>query len=365
MKVIFAGGGTGGHVFPALAIADELKKLDAGVEILFVGTKDKIEARLVPQKGYLFRTIWISGFRRSLAPRNLLFPLKVVVSFLQSFIIMKGVKPDVVVGTGGYVCGPVLYVASLLGIPTIIQEQNSYPGVTTRLLSSRAQEVYLMFESAIPHLKRKDNVIISGNPTRDNLGTVLKAEALQRFGFSDRKKTLLVLGGSLGATSINNAILKDIQKFLDAGIQILWQTGEQDCDRIQHAVKSYPDVHVYAFIESMEYAYAAADLAFCRAGAITIAELTRLGVPTVFVPYPYAAANHQVENAKAIVKAGAAEMIFDYEADRKAGETILNLIADDTALQRMRKKSFELGKPGAAKAIARSVLQIGLNHERR
>ncbi|MGD0337308.1 MAG: undecaprenyldiphospho-muramoylpentapeptide beta-N-acetylglucosaminyltransferase [Bacteroidota bacterium] len=359
MKVIFAGGGTGGHVFPAIAIADEVKKLDPSSEILFVGTKERIESRLVPQKGYPFRTIWISGFRRKLSLDNLLFPLKILVSLMQSLILLKSEKPDVVVGTGGYVCGPVLYVASILEIPTVVQEQNSLPGVTTRLLSRRATEVHLMFESAVRYLKRSDNVKITGNPTREILGSISRKDALHYFGFVGSKKTLLVLGGSLGALSINNAVLRCLKDFGNAGIQIIWQTGEQDYERVRSLTGEFPDVKVFKFIESMEYAYAAADLTLCRAGAITIAELTRLGVPTVLIPYPYAAANHQVENAKAMVKAHAAEMIMDHETDRKTCETVLGLIRDDARLKTMHENSLMLGKPAAAKDIARSVVALG------
>lgn len=359
MKVIFAGGGTGGHVFPAIAIADEVKKLDPAAEILFIGTKEKIESRLIPQKGYQFRTIWISGFQRKLSLDNLLFPAKVLVSLLQSLILLKSEKPDVVVGTGGYVCGPVLYIASMLGIPTVVQEQNSLPGVTTRLLSARATEVHLMFESAVQYLKRSDNVKITGNPTRDILGSISRSAALDHFGFLGSKKNLLILGGSLGALSINNAVVRCLKELGNAGIQIIWQTGERDFDRIKSLAQEFLDIRVYKFIESMEYAYAAADLALCRAGAITIAELTRLGVPTVFIPYPYAAANHQVENAKAIVNANAAEMILDHEADRKTCEVVLGLIRDDERLRVMHENSLMLGKPAAAKEIAQSVIALG------
>jgi UDP-N-acetylglucosamine--N-acetylmuramyl-(pentapeptide) pyrophosphoryl-undecaprenol N-acetylglucosamine transferase len=359
VKVIFAGGGTGGHVFPAIAIADEVKKLDPTAEILFVGTQEKIESKLVPQKGYQFQTIWISGFHRSMSLSNILFPLKVLVSILQSFILIKNEKPDVVVGTGGYVCGPVLYVASLLGIPTVVQEQNSLPGVTTRLLSPRATEVHLMFESALRYLKRSDNVRLTGNPTREILGSISRAAALDHFGFFGSKKTLLVLGGSLGALSINNAVVGCLKELGNAGIQIIWQTGEDDFERIKSLTGEFSGVKVYRFIESMEYAYAAADLVLCRAGAITIAELTRLGVPTVFIPYPYAAANHQVENAKAIVSAKAAEMIMDHEADRKTCGVVLGLIRDDVRLRAMHENSLMLGKPAAAKEIAQSIIALG------
>jgi len=257
------------------------------------------------------------------------------------------------------VCGPVLYIASLLGIPTVIQEQNSLPGVTTRLLSPRATEVHLMFESALRYLKRSDNVRLTGNPTREILGSISRAKALDHFGFLGSKKTLLVLGGSLGALSINNAVTGCLKELGNAGIQIIWQTGETDFDRIKSLTAEYSGAKVYKFIESMEYAYAAADLVLCRAGAITIAELTRLGVPTVFIPYPYAAANHQVENAKAIVNAKAAEMIMDHEADRKTCGVVLGLIQDDARLHAMHENSLMLGKPAAAKEIAQSVIALG------
>lgn len=359
MKVLFAGGGTGGHVFPAIAIADEVKKLQPSAEILFVGTKERIESRLIPQKGYMFRTIWISGFRRRLSPDNLLFPVKVLVSLFQSLILLKSEKPDVVVGTGGYVCGPVLYVASLMGIPTVVQEQNSLPGITTRMLSARATEVHLMFESAVHYLKRSDNIRITGNPTREVLGSISRTDALNHFGFSGSKKTLLVLGGSLGALSINNVVVGCLEKLAHDEIQVIWQTGEQDYKRIAMLTGNLVNVKVYKFIDTMEYAYAAADLALCRAGAITIAELTRLGVPTIFIPYPYAAANHQVENAKAIVKSNAAVMILDHEADQKTCETILGLIHDETRLKEMHRNSIMLGKPAAAKDIAQSIILLG------
>ena len=361
VRAIFAGGGTGGHLFPAIAIADELKKNEPNVEILFIGTSDKIEARVVPQKGYLFRSIWISGFHRRLRISNLLFPLKVIVSFMQSVSIIKAFKPDVVVGTGGYVSGPVLRAAIFAKVPTLIQEQNSYPGVTTRMLAKKSNEVHLTFESSKKYFKQTNNTFITGNPTRNDLDNVNREEAIRYFGFepSEQKKTLLVFGGSLGAHTINTAIQKNLNNIYQKNIRLIWQTGSEDFESTKKMCAAYPQNAVWtnAFIDRMDYAYAASDLVVCRAGATTIAELTRLGKAAILVPYPFAAANHQVENAKSMAEYGAAEIVYDHEVQDRL-EPELNLLMDDERLQRMSKKSKMFGKPDAAREIARRVIQL-------
>ncbi len=312
LKVLFAGGGTGGHLFPAIAIADELRRRFPLCQIVFVGTKEKIEARVVPQKGYTFRTIWISGFHRNLRISNLLFPFKVIVSLIQSWSIIRSVQPDAVVGTGGYVSGPVVYVATLLKIPTLIHEQNSFPGATTRFLESRVRRVCITFEQSKKYLKKKDSVVLSGNPTRASLDHVPRNEAYRYFGFDaeGNQKTLLVFGGSLGAATINTAVIHALDSFVQQGFRIIWQTGQDDYQRVVTAANKHhsSSLWVQPFIDRMDYAYAASDLIVCRAGATTIAELTRLGKPAILVPYPYAAADHQTENARAMTQAGAAMM---------------------------------------------------------
>jgi UDP-N-acetylglucosamine--N-acetylmuramyl-(pentapeptide) pyrophosphoryl-undecaprenol N-acetylglucosamine transferase len=358
LRAIFAGGGTGGHLFPAIAIADEVKKMRPDAEILFVGTKDRIEARVVPQRGYEFRTIWISGFHRRFRLENVVFPLKVVVSLMQARSIISEFHPDVVVGTGGYVCGPVVRAAVMRRVPTLLQEQNSYPGVTTRVLAGKVDELHLTFEGSRKYVARTSGVFVSGNPTRGDLETAARADALAFFGFDpgSRKKTLLIFGGSLGARSLNRAVERNLDGMLSAGVRLVWQTGSEDIGRAQELVSGAPAGTVYAgaFIDRMDYAYAAADLVICRAGATSVAELTRLGKPAILVPYPHAAAGHQRENAMALAGAGAAAFIEDAEIGEKLLPEIRSLL-DDAALRAMAGRSKSLGKPDAAAVIARHV----------
>ncbi|HMD14069.1 MAG TPA: undecaprenyldiphospho-muramoylpentapeptide beta-N-acetylglucosaminyltransferase, partial [Bacteroidota bacterium] len=355
LRAIFAGGGTGGHLFPAIAVADELKKLDLGAEILFVGTKDKIEARVVPQCGYAFRTIWISGFHRSFRLGNFLFPLKVVISFMQARSIIQKFKPDVVIGTGGYVSGPVLRAAVSMKIPTLIQEQNSYPGVTTRMLADRVDELHLTFESSKKYFSQKDRVFVSGNPTRNTLENADTEKASAYFGFDQAQniKTLFVVGGSLGARSINEAVRLHLDELIKDGFRILWQTGKEYFPEASAAAKKYSSnmISVHQFIDRMDYAYAVADLVVCRAGATTLAELTRLGKPAILVPYPHAAANHQVENARAMTESGAAEILYDAEVSERLLQCVL-AVSEDKRLLQMSEQSRALGKPNAARDIA-------------
>lgn len=358
VNIVFAGGGTGGHLFPALALAEEVRTLRPEANILFVGTKRKIEARLVPQKGYAFRAIWISGLHRGLRLENILFPMKVIVSLVQSTMILLSFKPDVVVGTGGYVAGPVLSVASLLGIPTVVLESNSYPGVTTRLLSRRATAVLLTFERSKQWLKRIDNVQVVGTPTRRELDGVDRDVAAAYFNMRPDRKTVLVFGGSLGASSLNAAVSQSLPELVARSVQVVWQTGEVGYQRYKDFAKD-TQVWVNAFIERMDCAYAAADLVVCRAGATTLAELTRLGKPAVLVPYPHAAAQHQEINARTLVEADAAEMVREEELNVKLLQTIVRLLFDDSALQRMAGQAKKLGNPEAGKRIAEILLALG------
>jgi len=357
-NILFAGGGTGGHLFPALAIADEIRKRNPNANLLFVGTKDKIEARIVPQRGFGFTTIWISGFHRGLRLQNLLFPVKIVVSLLQSFFLIKRFLPDVVVGTGGYVCGPVLFVSSLLGIPTIVHESNSYPGITTRLLSGRATKVFTAFEATNRWLKRTDNVELVGTPTRESLDNVPRETAIRFFGLDERKQTVLVFGGSLGASSVNRAMTQIVNDFTGSGIQVIWQMGESDYSDIKDKTKGRNVGWIGAFIERMDYAYAAADVVVSRAGATTIAELTRVGKPAVLVPYPFAAADHQTINARTIAETGAAVIVPDKDVNTSLGKTILEILKDRERMEVMSKASKALGRPNAGRTIAEKILSF-------
>ena len=355
LKILIAAGGTGGHVFPAIAIADEIKKLRSNAEFLFVGTKGKIESRVVPQRGYVMACIWISGFHRSVRIENLLFPIKVFVSLVQSFFLMKKFQPGIVIGTGGYVCGPVLYVASMLGIPTAVHESNSFPGITTRMLSTRATRIFTAFDATARWLKRKDNIELSGTPTRDVLGTVSREDGIKFFNLDPSKKTVFVFGGSLGAASINEAVKYLVHDVSDFNIQWIWQTGKTDAVLAMTTMKN---CWVNTFIDKIEYAYAAADVVVCRAGATTLAELTRLGKASILIPYPYAAADHQTFNAQTLVNAGAAMMIADRDVKMKLKDVLNSILNDDKKRQQMNEASLALGKPNAGREIAQRILEL-------
>jgi UDP-N-acetylglucosamine--N-acetylmuramyl-(pentapeptide) pyrophosphoryl-undecaprenol N-acetylglucosamine transferase len=357
IKILIAAGGTGGHIFPAIAIADEIRKLRSHAEILFVGTKEKIESRVVPQRGYSLAFIWISGFHRSVRMDNVLFPIKVFAALVQSFFLMKRFQPDMVIGTGGYVCGPVLYTASLLGIPMVVHESNSYPGITTRMLSTRATRIFTAFDATARWLKRKDNIEVTGTPTRDVLGTVSREEGIKFFNLDPSKKTVFVFGGSLGATSINEAVKLLVHDFVDSHIQFIWQTGSTDAVPAKE-MAAMKNCRVSAFIDKMEYAYAAADVVVCRAGATTLAELTRLGKAAVLIPYPHAAADHQTFNAQTLVDAGAAVMIADRDVQLKLKEVLYSIINDEKKRLQMNEASRAVGIPNAGKDIAQRILGL-------
>jgi UDP-N-acetylglucosamine--N-acetylmuramyl-(pentapeptide) pyrophosphoryl-undecaprenol N-acetylglucosamine transferase len=356
LKILLAAGGTGGHVFPAIAIADELKKGRPFAEFLFVGTRDKIEARVVPQRGYALAFIWISGFHRSLTADNLLFPVKVIVSLVQSFFLIRKFQPDIVIGTGGYVCGPVLYCASLLGVPTVVHESNSFPGVTTRMLSTKATRIFTAFDATAHWLKRKDNIVLVGTPTRDVLGTVSREEGIKFFKLDPLKKTVFVFGGSLGAASINEAMTILLNEQRDPALQWIWQTGK--VGPIKNELRLMAYCRIRQFIDAMEYAYAAADVVVCRSGATTLAELTRLGKASILIPYPHAAADHQTYNARTMVDAGAALLIADRDVKIKLWDAVRDLIHDDKKREQMSQASRALGKTDSGREIARQILDV-------
>lgn len=361
VRVVFAGGGTGGHLFPALAIADALRTIDPEAAILFIGTQGKIEARVVPAQGYDFAPIWISGLRRTVSLSTLAFPLKVVVALVQSFFILRKFGADVVVGTGGYVCGPPVFMGSLMGLPTVVQEQNSFPGTTTRILARRATQVHLTFETTRRSLRREDNVMVSGNPVRAAVGTIRRAEAAAALGIDPERRTLLVVGGSQGAASMNAAIGDAVADVTAAGVQILWLTGEREYARLASALSpSVPGsmVTMMPFCETMEHAYAVADLAVCRSGATTLAELMCAGVPSILVPYPHAAADHQTANARAMVEKGAALLCPDEDAGTALKGMVLDTLSQPSALMAMATAARSMARPDAAMTIARSLYHL-------
>jgi UDP-N-acetylglucosamine--N-acetylmuramyl-(pentapeptide) pyrophosphoryl-undecaprenol N-acetylglucosamine transferase len=354
-KVLFAGGGTGGHLFPAIAVAEQIKELKPDTEILFVGTKSKIEGKMVPKLGYKFKSIWIKGFSRKFNFEKLLFPLKLFVSVIQSLIINVKFQPRVAIGSGGYVSGPAVFGSSVMGAKIILLEQNSYPGITTRLLERYADEVHISFEDSKKYLKRKEKTILTGNPVRKNLGAENKITALEKFGLTTRSKTLLVLGGSLGAASINNAVVYNIAKLEQAGIQIIWQTGANYFD--DHQMYSSKSVKVYEFIDDMNAAYSACDLLLARAGATTIAEILVLGVPSILVPSPNVSENHQYYNAKSLSDNKAAVLLKDDELNFGLSESVISIIDSEDKLLGLKNNAINLAKPDAAKTIAINALK--------
>ncbi len=337
IRIIFAGGGTGGHVFPAIYMAEYLRK-HWGASCQFVGTKNGFENRKVPQSGFLIRHIWISGFRRGFYLSNLMFPLKLLVSSLQSKKILKQVKPHLVIGTGGYVAGPILQQAVKKGIPTAIQEQNSYPGVTTRLLAPKVNCVFLAYEDSLKYLKNLNKYILTGNPIKENLLIDDLSEARKFFGLKEKLPVILVFGGSQGARSLNTAIDKILEMKILKNVQVIWQTGPKEFEQYQKKYTDYKDLNlcILPFIDQMDFAYSISHFAVTRAGAMTISELAAARLPAILVPYPFAAADHQKKNARSIASAGGALMIEDNSGLREAlGNAILTLLASPEKVKGM------------------------------
>ncbi|MEX0856607.1 MAG: undecaprenyldiphospho-muramoylpentapeptide beta-N-acetylglucosaminyltransferase [Balneolaceae bacterium] len=359
-RILLAAGGTGGHVYPAIAIADALKAENNNTSILFVGTKDHMEWKAVPKAGYEIANVWISGFHRRLTMKNLLFPVKLITSVMQSLKILNSFKPQVVVSCGGYAAGPVGWVAGKKNIPVVIQEQNSFPGVTNRMLAKFAHKIFTAFKEAdnfFPESKTQ----ITGNPTRSTLLNVDKQEALQAFGFDENKPVLLVLGGSGGAKTINEAMSEQIQHLQDtSGLQVIWQCGSRYFDELSATInlKKLADVRLSAFLENMPEAYAAADLVVSRAGASSCSELMLTGKPSVLVPSPNVAGDHQTKNAKAMVDAGASKLLTDSNLKENLTELIESLIFDQERLNKMHSAALSLAKPEAAQMIAKEILEL-------
>ncbi len=355
-RFIFAGGGTGGHLYPAIAVAQQIRALKPEAEILFVGTKEKIEARVVPANGFSFKTIWISGFARKINVKNLLFPLKVVVSLIQSLGINLNFKPRVAIGTGAYVAGPVIWGASVTGAKVILLEQNSYPGITNRLLEKKAEEIHLTFEDSKQYFRDKSKLKVTGNPVRINLQLMDKTESRKKFGIYGNGKVLLVLGGSLGAKALNEAVADSIKELTELGVAVIWQAGPAYYETYKELQS--PTVKIFPFIEDMSAAFSACNLMLARSGATTIAEAANLGLPVIFVPSPNVAANHQYMNAKSIVDGGAAVMIEDKNLKKELVEKTVSLINDDTRLEELKNRIKKFANSNAAEIIAKRAIQL-------
>jgi len=357
-KAVFAAGGTGGHIFPAIAVADELKKINKNTEIVFIGAKGRIEEKIVPNAEYELKTLGVRGFYRSINPKNITVFTKFLKALREAKKFLKDCRPDLVYGTGGFVSGPVLMAAHKLGLLTVIQEGNYYPGITVKWLSGNADKVILNFEDTKKFLKRQDNIKIMSYPVRENLKHYPKAEACRFFGLNENKKVLFAFGGSQGAGSINKAILNNIEQLNGDNIQLIWQSGESDLKNITKAAEKYENIKVLGFIDNIDYAYSAADLIICRAGISTVMELAYFGAAVVFVPFPFASENHQEKNARAMADAGAAEMILDRDLQNKFYETAASLLKDEKQLEIMRKNIKKFADKDAASKIAKLLVQM-------
>jgi UDP-N-acetylglucosamine--N-acetylmuramyl-(pentapeptide) pyrophosphoryl-undecaprenol N-acetylglucosamine transferase len=314
-RIILSGGGTGGHIYPAISIANELKLRFPDSEFLFVGARDKMEMEKVPEAGYKIEGLWISGIQRKLTIKNLSFPFKLIVSLLRSRKILKQFKPDVVIGTGGFASGPLLQMATVKGIPSLIQEQNSYPGITNKLLGKKANKICVAYDG-LERFFPTGKIIKTGNPVRQDLLSLedKSIEAKDFFGLKHNKITLLVLGGSLGARRINELIVKKLDFFEEQNVEIIWQCGKLYFKEYK-IYGNIKDVQVHAFINRMDMAYAASDIIISRAGAGSVSELCIVGKPVIFIPSPNVAEDHQAKNANAIVEKDGAILIKEGDLD--------------------------------------------------
>ena len=353
-RFIISGGGTGGHIYPAIAIANELKLRYPEAKILFVGAQDRMEMEKVPQAGYEIEGLWISGLQRSLSSKNLAFPIKLVSSLIKSRKIIKKFKPNIAIGTGGYASAPLLKVASNIGIPCLIQEQNSHAGITNKWLAGKVQKICVAYEG-MEKFFPKEKMVVTGNPVRQDLLEIdsKREEAVAFFKLVPNKKTLLVLGGSLGARRINELIEKSLPYFIENNLQVIWQCGKFYEDTYSN--KSTKLVQVHAFLNRMDLAYAAADIIISRAGALSVSELCLVGKPIVFIPSPNVAEDHQTKNALAISEKNAALLLRERELDERFEIEFLSLLNSEEKQKMLGENIKKLARPDATKAIVAEI----------
>jgi UDP-N-acetylglucosamine--N-acetylmuramyl-(pentapeptide) pyrophosphoryl-undecaprenol N-acetylglucosamine transferase len=356
-RFILSGGGTGGHIYPAIAIANELKVRYPDAEFLFVGAKDRMEMEKVPQAGYKIEGLWISGLQRKLTFKNLMFPFKVISSLIKAAKIVRNFKPHAVVGTGGFASGPLLKVASGKGIACVLQEQNSFAGITNKLLANKVAKICVAYDG-MEKFFPKDKIIKTGNPVRGDLVSMVenKEEALSFFGLQPGKTTLLVLGGSLGARRVNILIEKNLPFFKEQGIQVVWQSGKLYYEEY----KKYDsgDVKVVAFLNRMDLAYGAADIIISRAGAGSVSELCIVGKPVIFIPSPNVAEDHQTKNAQSLVDKNAAIMVKETELDEKFGTVFSDLVNNEPLSRKLGVNIKKLAMPNATKEIVDEIEKL-------
>tara|TARA_A100001011_G_scaffold368215_1_gene422310 strand:+ start:86 stop:1174 length:1089 start_codon:yes stop_codon:yes gene_type:complete len=359
-KLIISGGGTGGHIFPALAIADEVKIQFPEASILFVGAYNRMEMHRVPKAGYRIKGLWVSGFDRKNMLRNLLFPLKLGWSIFQALTIVIRFRPNVVVGTGGFASGPLVFIASMLGVPSLLQEQNAFPGVTNKQLAQRAHAICLGSIAALRFFPASKSVV-TGNPVRETLlQHISKNDACKTLGIDSNKFILLVMGGSLGARKINQLIKNHLHDIQQLDVQLIWQCGNLYAAEYQPLTNE--NTHVVPFIDNMPAAYAAADLVVSRAGALAISELCLMGKPTLFIPSPNVAENHQEKNAQSLVDNKAAKMVVEHKADNDFWPALKGLIEDEELRELIGKNITSFAHPNATKDIVEKLTQL-ISHE--
>ncbi len=361
-RVLFACGGTGGHVYPAIAIADAVRRLRPEAAVAFAGTRDRMEWEAVPKAGYPIRAVTVSGFQRSLSAsaiaKNLAFPFKLAKGLYESWRLVGAFDPDVVVGTGGYASGPVGLAASLRGVPLVLQEQNAYAGATNKLLAGRADTVFLAFEAAVPYFGGAATEI-SGNPVRQDLVEVDRAQARAHWDIPADADVLLAMGGSLGAGPINGALKLHLDALLaDERAFVIWAAGKRYYDTLVKAVPEHPRLRLVPYLDRMDLAYAAADLALCRSGAITCSELAVTGTPSVLVPSPNVTADHQTKNALALAQVGAATLLPETDLTRRFQDVVPTLLHDADARDAMARAALQIARPEAADTIAQAVVAL-------
>ena len=358
-RLVISGGGTGGHIFPAIAIANEFKHRHPASEILFVGAKGRMEMSRVPEAGYRIIGLWISGLQRSLTFSNLLFPVKLMVSYLKASGILKNFKPHAVIGTGGYASGPVMLAAIHQGIPTLIQEQNSFAGLTNRKIAGKVNAICVAYEGMENYFPAS-KVRLTGNPVRKSISAPVSSQALNALGLDSSKKTVLVIGGSLGALTLNKCIAEGLRTFSENQVQVIWQTGKRYFTEMTQLLNNSGCTVVKAveFISSMDEAYAAADLIVSRAGALSISELCLIGKPVILVPSPNVVDDHQTKNAMSLVKKSAAIMVPDRDASAQLIPAIMSLLADTELQQKLSANILALGRPDATNQIVNEIEKL-------
>jgi UDP-N-acetylglucosamine--N-acetylmuramyl-(pentapeptide) pyrophosphoryl-undecaprenol N-acetylglucosamine transferase len=360
-KVVISGGGTGGHIFPAIAIANEIKNKYPQAEILFVGAKGKMEMEKVPQAGYNIVGLPITGFQRRLAFSNFVLPFKLVYSLLKAYFLLKSIKPNVVIGVGGYASGPILRVASFASIPTMVQEQNSFPGKTNRILSKVVNKICVAYDG-LEKFFPKDKMVFTGNPVRNEMVSIdgKREEAFSFFGLDPNKKTILVIGGSLGARTLNESIENAKALVQENNVQVLWQCGKFYYPQYKENVEEFKKagIHLNEFIFKMDLAYACADVIISRAGAISVSELTLIGKPVILVPSPNVSDDHQTKNALALVNKSAALLVKDTEAKNNLFKEAIDLLNNQEKATQLASNCLSLGIPNAAERIVNEIENI-------